>query len=299
MSTFDVIIIGQGYAGLTAAALAEQKGLRTAAFEGMMHGGLITSINDLDPAPEGEGETGSDVASNLAMANMDGNIENVMAMAETLTRNADRSWSVHAEGEDYVAASVVLAMGATFRALGVPGEDEFRGRGVSACADCDGPMYSGKVGVIVGGGDSAYQEAAALAIYVEKVYLVQRGATPRARAHFVDHVASIPSIEVLPETEVIAITGGATGGLTGVTLRKEGDERELACSAVFPFVGLEPQTGFLPAEVARDAAGGVMVDERLQTGLPGLYAIGAVRSGFGGLLSDARADAELVIAALA
>lgn len=299
MGSFDVIVIGQGYAGLTAAALAEEKGLKTAAFEGFIHGGLITTMNHLDPAPDEEGDTGSDIASTMAMTNMDGAIENVMAMAETLMRHGDGSWTVQAEGEDYTARAVVLATGAAFRKLRVPGEAEYEGRGVSQCADCDGPMYGGKVAVIVGGGDSAYQEAVALAVYVEKVYIVQRGAMPRARAYLVAHAQADAKIEVLPGTQVIAITGGDKGGLTGVTLRQDGDVRELACSAVFAFIGLEPQAAFVPDEVTRDDAGAVVVDAGCQTALPGLYAIGAVRSGFGGLLSDAKADAEAVIAALA
>ncbi|WP_323013581.1 NAD(P)/FAD-dependent oxidoreductase [Devosia sp.] len=297
MEQFDVVVLGQGYAGLKAAELAAASGLRTASFEGAMAGGLVMSINELDPVPGGVATSGAELTGAMAMANMDGGVETKFAAASGLRRDGE-GWIVTSEEGDCRAANVILATGARLRKLGVPGEAELAGRGVSECADCDGPLYQGKDGVIVGGGDSAFQEALALAHYAANVTIVMRGESPRARADLVAAVAAAANICVLPQTEVSAILGDAQAGVTGVRLRDAAGERVLDCASVFVFIGLEAQSQLLPGEAGRDAAGAVLTSQTCATDLPGLWAIGAVRSGFGGLLSDAGDDAARVIAAL-
>jgi thioredoxin reductase (NADPH) len=298
MSAFDVIVIGQGYAGLTAARLANERGLRTANFEVNCFGGLILNLNELHPAPEGEPECGSELASTLAMANMDNGVECLSEEVTGLDRTGD-GWTVLASGARYTARHVIVASGARLRKLGVPGEAEFFGQGVSECADCDGPMFKGQEAVIVGGGDSAFQEALALAAFASKVTIVMRGSTPRARAEWQEQVAAAPNITLLPNTQVLAIEGAAGKGVESVLLRTEGQgERRMACGGVFVFIGLAPNTGFLPGEVALDDVGAVRTSENCATALPGLWAIGAARSGFGGTLEYAREDAQRVLAAI-
>jgi thioredoxin reductase (NADPH) len=205
-------------------------------------------------------------------------------------------WLVETEdGEDYAAAKVIVASGAHFRKLGIPGETELFGRGVSECADCDGPLYRGLEAVVVGGGDSAFQEASILSRFASKVTILMRGDAPRARLGLVEAAKSNPKIFLRPNTQITEVLGDETG-VTGVRLL--GDE-VLPCAGAFVFVGLEANSGFLPAEVGRDAAGGVVTDDQLMSSAPGLYVIGAARSGFGGLLSDARVDAERAVAAAA
>jgi thioredoxin reductase (NADPH) len=299
MQRFDVIVIGQGYAGVTVARLAAARGLRTANFEAMYAGGLVMNVNELDPVPEGGEHVGAELVSNIAMANMDNGVVSVAAPAIAISRGADGAWTVEGDAELHVAPSIVVATGARLRKLGVPGEEEFFGRGISECADCDGPMFQDMETVVVGGGDSAFQEALALCQYAGKVTIIMRGEKPRARAGLVERAAGNPKIALLPKTQVLAVEGNGSG-VTGVRVRAaDGAERTIACSGVFVFIGLDPNAVFLPGELARDGAGAIIASDDGATNLPGLYAIGAVRSGFGGLLSDALADAERVAARLA
>lgn len=298
MENFDVIIIGQGYAGLTAAKLAAQRGLRTANFECNCMGGLILNINELDPVPEGAEPSGAELASNLAMNNMD---QGVVSVSEAVTRveRVDAGlWRVKTESEDYTAPQVVIASGAKLRKLGVPGEAEYFGQGVSECADCDGPLFTDMEAVVVGGGDSAFQEALKVAEFASKVTIVMRGAAPRARAEWVERATANPKITQLANTQVTAIVGAPGKGVEGVRIQTTQGESTLACAGVFVFIGLEPNTDFLPAGLSKDASGALLTSDGA-TELSGLWAIGAVRSGYGGMLADAAADAQRVVAALA
>ena len=299
MDNFDVIVVGQGYAGLTAARLANERGLRTANFEAQLFGGLIINLNELDPVPEGAEHSGAELASNLAMSNMDKGVETVSEAVTAIERAANGRWTVRTDSGSHSARHVVIASGARLRKLGIPGEAEFFGQGVSECADCDGPMFSDMETVVVGGGDSAFQEALALCQFASKVTLLMRGSGPRARADLVEQAAANPKLVQLTHTTLVAIEGVPGKGVESVRIQTQGKaEERLPVSGVFVFVGLEPNTGFLPADLARDAAGALVTTEQCATALPGLWAIGAVRSGYGGLLSDAAADAARAVAAM-
>jgi thioredoxin reductase (NADPH) len=297
MQDFDAIVVGQGYAGLTAAKLAVERGLRVANIEQMFAGGLVMTVTELDPAPPGAEHSGPELTANLAMANMDLGIECINDTVESVTRRFDESWIVKTETGEYTARNVIVATGAKLRKLGVPGEEEFAGRGVSTCADCDGPLYQDREVVVVGGGDSAYQEALALTMYASKVTIVIRSTAPRARAEFIARAAAEPKIVTLTQTAVAEILGD-DDGVTGIRVAAAGSQAILETAGVFVFVGLESTNAFLPDDIERDGAGAIVVDGRCQTALAGVWAIGAVRSGFGGLLQDARADAERVVHAL-
>ncbi len=296
MKRYDLIVIGQGYAGLKAAKLAAERGLSTGAVEKMFPGGLVMSINHLDPVPDGEEPSGPELTGSLAMANMDLGIEGVEGSVTSLARTGDGDWEVTTESGSLVARNVVVASGARLRKLGVPGEAELAGLGVSECADCDGPMYQGKEAVVIGGGDSAFQEAIALTAYASKVTIVMRGSTPRARPDLVEAVEQHPAIALVRDTRIVEIVG--EGGVTGVRVQAPDGERVIPCLVVFAFVGLMPDVDFAPAEIGRDAAGALIANDELGTSLAGLWVIGAARSKFGGTLADASADAERVVAAL-
>ncbi|TPE47476.1 NAD(P)/FAD-dependent oxidoreductase [Amaricoccus solimangrovi] len=297
MRNFDVVVIGQGYAGLMAARLAAERGLSTANVEAMFAGGLVMSINELEPSPDAGAEGGGDLTSTIAMENMDRGIETISSPVAAVERNGT-GWKVRTDEGELGAKNVIVASGARLRKLGVPGEEEFFGRGVSECADCDGPMYGGATCVVVGGGDSAFQEALALTHYAESVKILLRGAAPRARTDLVERVAREPKISVITGTEVREVVGDASG-VTGVRVANGLGEETLPCAGVFVFVGLDPVSGFLPGEVERDASGAVLADAAGRATLPGLFAIGAVRAGFGGLLTDAADDAARAVAGIA
>lgn len=294
MQQFDVIIVGQGYAGLKAGAFAAARGLKAATVEGNFPGGLIMSINELEPVPAGEVPSGPELTGELAMANMDNGLTNVMGEVEEVRRTPAGRWEIEAGGETLSAPDLVIASGARLKRLGVPGEDEFRGRGVSECADCDGPMFMGKEAVVVGGGDSAFQEAVALTHYADKVTILMRGSAPKARPDFVAAASAHPKIALRAEASVSAIEGDTK--VTGVRLQ---DGELVPCSVVFVFAGLQPNTEFLGDLAPLSENGCIAVNDDLRANAPGLWAIGAAREGYGGELTHATQDAERVIAAIA
>jgi thioredoxin reductase (NADPH) len=192
------------------------------------------------------------------------------------------------------AQRVIVASGARLKPLGVPGEAEFEHRGVSHCADCDGPLYSDAEVVVVGGGDSAVQEALVLAQFARTVHLVHRGTAFTARPEFIAALEASDRIRVHWNT-VVESVGGAQG-VEKVAVRdtRTSATRELAATGLFAYVGLAPNSDFLPAAVKRDGRGFVVTDGSLATSLPGVYAAGAVRAGYDGRLVTAVAEGEKV-----
>ena len=280
--SFDVIVIGEGIAGLTAARQAAEAGARAATFEALLFGGLVTNINVLDPSPDPASASGADLAAALLQANSELGIESVQQPVNAVERDAEGFIVRTAEG-DYRASRLVLASGARLRLLGIPGESEFAGRGVSSCADCDGPLYRGREVVVVGGGDSALQEALVLAEFCARVHIVNRAPRFTGRTDLAARIASHGNISVVHNAGLERIEG--KDGVEQVTLRNNGVQ--LPCAAVFAYVGLLPNSDYLPAEIKRDPAGHVLTDASLETSLRGVFAAGAVRSGYGGTLADA------------
>jgi thioredoxin reductase (NADPH) len=295
MDHYDVIVIGQGFSGLTAAKLSAERGLSTANFEAEMFGGLVVNINELDPGPSGWHGSGVDLVSELAMTNLDAGIAAVSAQVTALSRGSDGLWRVSSSEGEYSARHVIVASGARFRELGIPGERELVGRGVSHCADCDGPLFMGKQAIVIGGGDSGFQEALTLAGFCSKVTMVYR--TVRARADLVARVEAQATISQLSGAEPVAILGDDS--VSGLRIARDGAETVLEGAGVFIFAGLVPNADFVPIEVQRDGQGALVVDRFGQTTLAGLWAVGAVRAGYGGALEDAAADAARVVDALA
>jgi thioredoxin reductase (NADPH) len=295
-NSYDVIVIGEGVAGLSAASALAAQGLKVATFEGQLFGGLVINVNELDPVPPGKPASGAELASEMMQVNADRGVtslqEEVLALNE-----AGAVREVVTGSARYTAPHVVIASGARLKKLNVPGEAEFEGKGVSQCADCDGPMYQNEEVVVVGGGDSALQEALVLAHYCSRVHLVHRGDRFRARPRFIEQVTAHDRIHTIWNARVEAIDG--SGMVEGVRL-KHGDGREevLRCAGVFAYVGIEPNSGFLPASVERDLSGRVRTDRDGRTSLTGVWALGAVRSGHGGTLDDALEEASRLTAAL-
>lgn len=281
----DLLVIGTGAAGLSAARQALRSGLSTATLEALFSGGLVTNINHLDGEIQG---SGSDLAADMTaeVASLGG--QALTGTAMSLTREGD-AVVVESDAGSHRARAVVVASGATLRRLGVPGESDFEGRGVSQCANCDGPFFNGQEVVVVGGGDAALQEALALTEYAKRVHLVHRGATFRAKRQFADRVAAHGRITIHWEAQVQAVLGDQAVKAVRVQ-PAEGGTGEIPCAGFFAYVGLEPACAFVPETVARDAGRRLVTDAGLKTAMPGVYAAGAVRSGYGGLLVQALAE---------
>ena len=289
---YDVIVIGEGVSGLTAAGALAAAGLKVATIEGTLFGGLVVNVNELEPAPEGRPHSGAELAAEMMGANAEAGVNSIQEPV-TGMRRAGGVHEVVTDSGTHTARNVVIASGARLKRLGVPGEMEFEGRGVSQCADCDGPMYQNEDVIVVGGGDSALQEALVLANYARKVHLVHRRDAFSGAPHFAAQVAANDKISVVWNATVESISGSQMVEKARLK-HSDGRSEEVACAGVFAYIGLEPSVEFLPPDVDRDESGLVKTDASLQTSVPGVYAIGAVRSGYEGTLEHAIAEAQRV-----
>jgi thioredoxin reductase (NADPH) len=185
---------------------------------------------------------------------------------------------------------VVIATGTTLKTLGIPGEESLRGKGVSHCASCDAPLLRGRIVGVVGGGDSALQEALTLVQHVARVIILHRGSALSAQAAYVQLVRENPKIDLRLGTIVEEAIGN--GGLTGVRTRSVGDGKteDLELAGLFVYVGLAPATTWLDGVLTRDASGRVTVDGGMRSSFPGLLAAGTVRSGSAGRAAAAAGD---------
>ncbi len=284
----EIAVIGGGLAGLSAARHAARIGRLVTLFEGSgLYGGLVSTIGEVDDLPFPGTWSGQDLAMHLyEQAKKMG-----VRIVETPVRRIDageRLELIDGEGRSYYPGAVIVASGARLRKLGVPGEAEFAGRGVSHCATCDGTFYLGKHVVVVGGGDGAVHEALTLAAVCGKVTLVSHSPLKARREH-ADKLDGRENVHFVWDSEVCAIVGD--GKVTGITLRnlRDGSQRDLACDGVFPFIGVEPVSSFLPAAL-RDECGFVRTGAGLTTADPRIFAAGLVRSGFGGTGIEAMAE---------
>lgn len=290
MKDYDLVVIGAGLGGLTAALFGARYGLRTAIVEQLASGGQVLNVERIDNFPGfPEGIAGYDLG---PMVQEQAENAGAEFISDTVTRIdvAEHRRVLQCDAETLTATAVVIAAGSHLRSLGIPGEQEFFGRGVSHCASCDAPLFGGKDVCVVGGADSALDEAAVLAAHARRVLVVHRGQHFSAQRTIIDRLAQHDNIETLLETEVIDIRGGSS--VDGVTLRSgtTGESRLEPLSGVFIFVGLEPNTAFLHDVVELDTTGHVVVDQRLQTSVPGIYAAGDLRQHSSRLLVSAAGD---------
>jgi thioredoxin reductase (NADPH) len=286
--THQAIVIGSGFSGLSAAFELARRGVGTALVDDGYLGGLIANVGAIEAAQPYGGHSGADLASAMLGEALEAGADYHMGEAAAL-ECIGRAW--HLPGLELAAPAVVLATGAKLRRLEVPGEAELTGRGVSQCAFCDGALYRGQQVVVVGGGDAAFQEAIHLAEIGCHVTMLLRGTAPRAQPSYSERAAAFPNLSIRTEVEVVRVLG--SDGVDGVCVldRNAGCEEEIAAAGLFPFIGLQPLTALAPASAERDGFGALAVNEQMLTGASGLYAIGAARSGYGGQLPDARADA--------
>lgn len=277
-SPWDMVIVGAGAAGLTAAIYGGRARLSTLLLERLAPGGqaaLTEAIENYPGFPEGI--SGPDLV--RRMEQQARRFGATLLSAEVVTViPAPEAIVVRTGAGEQQGRTVIIASGASPRELGVKGEHEYRGRGVSYCATCDGAFFRGKRVAVVGGGDSAVEEALFLTGFADRVFLIHRREEFRAARSLQERASASPGLEFVLDNVVEEILGGET--VSGVRVRnvRSGDTRELEVQGVFIYIGLKPNTGFLPAQVKLDDEGYVVTDEEMRTSVTGIYAAGDVRS---------------------
>ncbi len=300
-SHYDLIVVGGGPAGLTAALYAAREGIATLVIERAALGGQAAATERLDNMPGfAEGIEGARFADQLRQQAARFGVEMLQAQDVAGVHSHDNYHCVGTgDGSEYSARALLLATGSRYRRLGAPGENDFIGAGIHFCATCDGPFYRGLPVAVVGGGNSAAEESLFLAGLAEKVTLLVRGDQLKASQVIQEKVLRHPKIEVRFNTEVVGFAG-AGGKLNAVTIRDLQLARTevIHPAGVFVFIGLTPNTGFLkPEQICRDGWGFVVTGHDLvhdgtrptgfekrdpgflETSAPGIFAAGDVRAG--------------------
>ncbi len=292
---YDLIVVGSGPAGLTAALYAAREGIDTLVIEKSGVGGQAGVTERLENYPGfSRGIAGADFAAELAEQARRFGVEILAAQevkevgaAETMQHDpaghSGQHRYVKTEGGDmYYATAVLLAPGSSYRRLEVEGEEDFIGAGVHFCATCDGPFYKGKPIFVVGGGNSAGEEGIFLSKFGSKVTLLVRGDTLTASKVIVDKINSLPNMEIEYHTEVQAFKGNGHLETLKIYNNQSQQSREEAGGAVFVFIGLDPNTAFLNSPsggVKLDERGFIMTSRTLETRLSGIFAAGDARAG--------------------
>ena len=276
-NVFDTIIIGGGPGGYTAALYAARAGFSALVLEKLSPGGQMATTDQIDNYPGfPQGVNGFELA--LEMQKGAQRFGAQTELAEVLRVDLRGPVKeVVTQKETYRAPTVVLATGASPRELGLPGERELRGRGVSYCATCDGMFYRGKTVAVVGGGNTAAADVLYLSRLCEKVYLIHRRDQLRASRVYLEPLKQAENVEILWDSQVTELLYGET--LTGIKVRnkKTGEVKELSLDGLFLAVGQLPNTQLFQGQVELDAAGYVVADETTRTNLPGVFAVGDLR----------------------
>jgi thioredoxin reductase (NADPH) len=277
MRDLDLVIVGAGVAGLTAAMLGGRYGLKLAVVEQLGAGGQIINaerIENFPGFPQGLG--GHELGPLLHEQAEAAGAEFVLDTVQGLEASGEHR-IVRCAGEDLRARAVIMAAGSKLRALGIPGEEKFIGRGVSHCASCDGAFFAGQNVCVVGGGDSALDEALVLAEHAARVTIIHRGEKLDAQQVLQDKIVLNGKIEIVLRTVVEEIVGAEA--VAGVRLRDLASDtaRVQEVRGVFVYVGLEPNTAFLRSVLKLDAAGHIETDINMRTSLAGVFAAGDIR----------------------
>jgi thioredoxin reductase (NADPH) len=275
---YDMIVVGGGPGGYTAALYAARAGMQVAVVEKLAAGGQMAQTHQVDNYPGFEdGIDGIDLADKMQDQAHRFGAETIYAQVEHLELEAVPK-TVHTDQGDYFAKTVVIATGANPRKLGLPMEQEFTGRGVHYCAACDGMFYRGNTVVIVGGGNTAAADALALSRIAQKVYVVHRRDTLRATKLYHKPLLEAKNVEFLWNSAITALEGD--GRLSGVVVKdlQNGQERFLEVNGLFVSIGRVPATALVEGQLQLDQAGYIQAGENTESSLPGVYAVGDVRS---------------------
>jgi thioredoxin reductase (NADPH) len=279
MSNLDLVIVGGGPAGLCAAMYAGRGMLRAVLLERGIPGGELLNTEKIEDYPGFTTILGPELARKMTEHAEAFGAEILQENVEGIYRLPDGTFRVVADsGGEWFAPAVIITAGGTPTKLGVPGELEYAGRGVSYCAVCDGAFFKGEIIAVVGGGDAAVEEADYLTRYASKVYIIHRRGEFRASKVVQERTLKNPKIAVIWNTRVLELAGDPQG-LKELSLQNTltGESSRLAATGCFVFIGFKPNSGLVKEHITHDAAGYIVTDDRMMTSLPGLFAAGDLR----------------------
>jgi thioredoxin reductase (NADPH) len=288
---YDAIIVGGGPAGLTAGMYAMRAALKTVLVERGMFGGQVALTKEVENYPGFTAIGGFELCEKFLEHARSYDLE----IVEKEVVATDPGVAYHTvrlvDGTELRAHAVILAAGGTAKKLNIPGEEENFGKGVSYCATCDGFFFRGKTVAVVGGGDTALEDALYLAKITSKVYLIHRRDAFRGSRILQQRVFAEPRIEIVFDTVATKVNSDA-GGVCGITLKnvKSGEERDVPLEGVFIFVGFSPNNQLVPAGIKKNSSGYVITDEKCQTSIPGIFAVGDLRQKYANQIVLAAAD---------
>ncbi|MFP4466696.1 MAG: thioredoxin-disulfide reductase [Candidatus Goldiibacteriota bacterium] len=271
----DSIIVGGGPSGLMAALYNARAGLETVIIEKMALGGQIFLTAEIENFPGFENISGPELIQKMEKQADKFNTQKIYDEVVSISENEERLKILKtSSGREYRSRAVIISTGAKYRDLGVKGEAKFRGRGVSNCATCDGAFYKGEEVVVVGGGDTAVEEAVYLTRFAEKVSIIHRRDKLRAAKSIQDKAFANDKISFIWDSVVEEITGET--GVEGLKIKnvKTGDISEIKAAGVFVFVGLLPNTDFLKGMLEMDEMNYIKTDADMKTSAAGIFACG-------------------------
>ena len=269
------LIIGSGPAGLAAALYAARANLEPVVLSGMDLGGQVSKTGAIENYPGFPSIEGPEMVSTFQQQAEQFGAEIVFDSA-TEVDLSKRPFKVTTYGSEYLSESLIIATGASIRELGVPGETEFTGRGVSYCATCDGHFFKEKDLVVVGGGDSALKEGIFLTRFANSVTIVHRRDELRAGPYLANKAKENPKINFGWDSIVTEIIGDGTVNSVRLKNKKTGDEEVRAIDGVFIFIGHDPNTELFKDQLKTDENGYLVLDKKMHTSLPGVFAAGEV-----------------------
>ncbi|MHB1159595.1 MAG: thioredoxin-disulfide reductase [Chloroflexota bacterium] len=276
MEEHDVVIIGGGPAGLTAGLYAARAKMKAVLLERKWPGGQLLNTEKIEDYPGFESISGPELAERMEKQARKLGLRIEMDEATTIKPRGSRKLVQTAGGEEYLAKAVIVTAGGEPRKLGVPGEEELAGRGVSYCAICDGAFFQDQVVAVVGGGDAAVEEAMFLTRYASKVYLLHRRAQFRAQPTLVERARENRKIHIMMNSVVKSIHG--TDQVEYITVERDGREERLDVTGLFIFVGFIPNTQLFCGHVEHDKYGYVLTSPNMEASVEGIYAAGDLRS---------------------
>jgi thioredoxin reductase (NADPH) len=294
---YEIIVIGAGPAGQTAALYAGRSRIPTLVLERGIPGGELQNTAEVEDYPGFEHIMGPELADRMQKhAEKFGAKFELLAEVESISLDGDDRVVRTSDGREFRAPAVIVAAGGEPRKLGVPGEAELAGKGVSYCAVCDGAFFQGEEIAVVGGGDSAVEEGTFLTRYGSRVHLIHRRDSYRAQPILVEQMRATGKVNEILNSVVEEIDGN-DGRVGSVSLRnlETGETSQLSVGAVFPFVGFIPHSDVFDEEIAQrielDESGHIVTDAKMETAVPGIFAAGDVRSQFVRQVTNAVGDA--------